>query len=103
MDPSQIVSSINSRQKEQLRLPGLEYEPEEQPMYRFDVRELQKAKDLGQLFMSNYKLFFMPNSARIPAKAKYFNVPYGMIYQYTAVANEGKNQGTITIYCKDER
>jgi hypothetical protein len=32
-----------------------------------------------------------------------FSVPYGAIYGYAANASEGKNQGTITIYCKDER
>lgn len=72
-------------------------------MFKFDVRELNKAKDFGQLYLSNYKIFFMPNSVRDPQKARYFNVPYGMIYGYTAQASENKNQGTITIFCKDER
>jgi len=45
----------------------------------------------------------MPNSARDPNQAKYYLVPYGMIYGYTATASEGKNQGTLTVYCKDER
>ena len=53
-------------------------------MYRFEVRELSKAKDMGQLYLSSYKLFFMPNNVRDPADAKYFNVPYGYIYAYTA-------------------
>ena len=101
--PAQIAASMNSARKEQLRLQGLEYEPEEQPIYRFEVRELQKAKENGQLYLSSYKLFFMPNSVRDPAHARYFAVPYGMIYGYTAQASEGKNQGTITIFCKDER
>ena len=40
MNPAQIAAQVNSRRREQLRLNGLEYEPEEQPMYRFEVREL---------------------------------------------------------------
>ena len=67
------------------------------------MRELQKAKEIGQLYLSTFKLFFMPNGARDPSNAKYFNVPYGMIYSYSAQASEGKNQGTLTINCKDER
>ena len=35
--------------------------------------------------------------------AKYFSVPFGQIFTYTAQASEGKNQGSIQIYCKDER
>ena len=52
-------------------------------MYRFEVRELNKAKDIGHLYLSNYKLFFMPNSTKDPSQAKYFNVPYGMIHTYS--------------------
>ena len=74
-----------------MRLNGLEYEPEEQPMYRFEVRELSKAKDIGQLYLSSYKLFFLPNGVREPSEAKYFSVPYGLIYGYTAQASESKN------------
>ena len=72
-------------------------------MFRFEVRELNKAKDIGELYLSSFKLFFKPNSVRDPNHAKYFSVPYGYIHAYQATANEGKNQGTITIYCKDER
>ena len=84
MNPQEIAASFNNRRREQLRLQGLDYEPEEQPIYRFDVRELNKAKDIGQLFLSTYKIFFMPNSVRDPQKARYFSIPYGVVYGYTA-------------------
>lgn len=45
----------------------------------------------------------MPNGVRDPLEAKYFSVPFGLIYGYQAQANENRNQGTITIFCKDER
>ena len=103
LDPAQIAANVHTRRREQLRLNGMEYEPEEQPMFRFEVRELHKAKDIGQLYLSSFKLFFMPNSIRDPSNAKFYSVPFGMIHGYNAQASEGKNQGTITVYCKDER
>jgi hypothetical protein len=47
MDPASIAANVTNRHREKLRLAGLEYEPEEQPLYRFEVREIQKAKDIG--------------------------------------------------------
>lgn len=47
MDPAEIARRLNAQRQKQLYLNGLEYEPEEKPMYRFEVRELQKAKDIG--------------------------------------------------------
>ena len=83
MDSAAIAANINNRRLEQLRLAGLDYEAEEQPQFRFEVRELQKAKELGQLYLSNYKIFFMPNFIREPSNAKYYSVPYGMIHSYS--------------------
>jgi hypothetical protein len=67
MDPAQIAENVKIRRREMLKLNGLDYEPEEQPLYRFEVREMQRVKDIGQLYLSTYKLFFMPNYLREPA------------------------------------
>lgn len=58
---------------------------------------------MGFLYVSDFKLFFMPNSCRDVKEAAYYRIPYGYIFAVTASSNEKKNEGTITVYCKDER
>lgn len=35
----QIAANIENRRRKELRLEGLDYHPEETPLYRFEVRE----------------------------------------------------------------
>ena len=93
----------NALRREELKLQGMVYLPEEIPQFRTEVRELQKAKDIGHLYLSNYKLHFQPNCIKDPKKASIYSVPYGFIYRVIENPNESKNVGVITIYCKDER
>jgi len=60
---------------------GVPYEDEEIPECVFFVKETIKVKDFGNLFLSNYKLSFQPNSTKDPSKLAYFVVPYGYIHR----------------------
>ena len=101
MQANQLERSALRR--EELKLQGMVYLPEEIPQFRSEVRELQKCKDIGHLYLSNYKLHFQPNCIKDPKNATYYCVPYGFIYRVIENPNEAKNVGVITIYCKDER
>ena len=69
----------------------------------FLVKELIKVKDFGNLFLSNYKLSFQPNSNKDTSKLAYFVVPYGYIHRVVESTGDGKGGVTLHIYCKDER
>ena len=81
----------NQKKQEEKRLPGLDYLPEEIPQFRYEVRELMKCKDIGMLYLSNYRVHFQPNSIRDPLNAKYYDVPYGFIHRIVDTPNEKKN------------
>ncbi len=53
-----MVSKLDENFK---RLEGVHYEDEETPDCVFFVKELLKVKDFGNLYLSNYKLCFVPN------------------------------------------
>lgn len=67
--------------KDAIRQEGVLYEDEEIPEFVFPVKELNKVKDFGHLFLSNYKLSFQPFSVTDPSKLAYFIVPYGYIHR----------------------
>ena len=81
----------------------MEYFPEEVPKLKIEVRETTKAKDIGYLYLSNYRMHFQPNAIKDYKKATIYTVPYGYIYRVIEQSNETKNTGEISVYCKDER
>ena len=81
----------------------MEYFPEEVPKLKIEVRETTRAKDIGLLYLSTYRLHFQPNSIKDFKRAAIYTVPYGYIYRVIDNANEAKNTGEISVYCKDER
>lgn len=63
------------------KLEGVHYEEEEIPECVFFVKELLKVKDFGNLYLSNYKLSFLPNVMKDVKKIAYFVLPYGYIHR----------------------
>jgi hypothetical protein len=80
---------------------GVPYEEEEIPGEFFMVKELIKTKDFGNLFLSNYKFSFQPNSIKDTSRLDYFIVPYGYIHRVVESRTDMGIQ--LHIFCKDER
>ena len=79
------------------------YEEEEVPECVFFVKETLKVKDFGNLFLSNYKLSFQPNTIKHTSKLAYFIVPYGYIHRVFESYGDSKGGLVLHILCKDER
>ena len=79
------------------------YFPEEEAKLRIEVRETTRAKDIGLLYLSNYRMHFQPHAIKDYRKATIYTVPYGYIYRVMETSNEAKSTGEISVYCKDER
>jgi hypothetical protein len=55
---SNVIPKLDDNFK---KLEGVDYEEEEIPECVFFVKELLRVKDFGNLYLSNYKLCFVPN------------------------------------------
>ena len=69
---------------------------------RLMVKEVSKQQLIGELFLSNYKLLFRPNSFKKNESLR-FILPYGYISKVSESSNDAKTQCSITLTSKDER
>ena len=69
---------------------------------RLMVKEVSKQPLIGELFLSNFKLLFRPNSFK-KSECLRFILPYGYISKVTESSNDAKTQCSITLTSKDER
>ena len=70
--------------------------PGEKVECTYALREVSQNSLMGDINLTNYKLFFRPNGQKLEECTKY-EVPYGMINKVQSTSD------TITITCKDER